>query len=108
MVGICRSVGSSLEVLFVGVYVCAECGFELFGSRSKYEHSSPWPAFTETIHENSLSKVPETIPQSKPNALKVMASFTQPIHVPQRRDKVANHGPAPNRWNATAPPPDFS
>ncbi|KAG1967132.1 methionine-R-sulfoxide reductase B1 [Pimephales promelas] len=39
-----------------GIYVCAECGYELFSSRSKYEHSSPWPAFTETIHENSLSK----------------------------------------------------
>ncbi len=38
------------------MYVCAECGHELFSSRSKYEHSTPWPAFTETIHENSVSK----------------------------------------------------
>uniref|UniRef100_A0A673MXY6 Methionine sulfoxide reductase B1a n=1 Tax=Sinocyclocheilus rhinocerous TaxID=307959 RepID=A0A673MXY6_9TELE len=37
-----------------GMYVCAECGHELFSSSSKYEHSSPWPAFTETIHENSV------------------------------------------------------
>ncbi|OQV12011.1 putative Methionine-R-sulfoxide reductase B1 [Hypsibius exemplaris] len=54
-----------------GIYTCSKCGFELFGSHSKYQHSSPWPAFTETVHADSLSKVPETIPQSKPNALKV-------------------------------------
>ncbi|XP_076853644.1 methionine-R-sulfoxide reductase B1-A isoform X2 [Brachyhypopomus gauderio] len=39
-----------------GVYVCTKCGYELFSSRSKYEHSSPWPAFTEPIHEDSVSK----------------------------------------------------
>ncbi|PWA19220.1 hypothetical protein CCH79_00014624, partial [Gambusia affinis] len=36
------------------IYVCSKCDHELFSSRSKYEHSSPWPAFTETIHENSV------------------------------------------------------
>lgn len=50
-----------------GVYVCGRCGYELFSSRSKYEHSSPWPAFTETIHEDSVSKRKE-----RPGALKVM------------------------------------
>lgn len=49
-----------------GMYVCAKCGHELFSSRTKYEHSSPWPAFTETIHENSVSKYKE-----RPNAYKV-------------------------------------
>ncbi|XP_064317458.1 methionine-R-sulfoxide reductase B1 isoform X2 [Phalacrocorax carbo] len=39
-----------------GIYVCAKCGHELFSSHAKYEHSSPWPAFTETIHEDSVSK----------------------------------------------------
>ncbi|KAG8506412.1 Methionine-R-sulfoxide reductase B1 [Galemys pyrenaicus] len=51
-----------------GVYVCAKCGYELFSSRSKYAHSSPWPAFTETIHPDSVAKRPE---HNKPEALKV-------------------------------------
>ncbi|GAA6228682.1 methionine-R-sulfoxide reductase B1-A-like [Lates japonicus] len=42
-----------------GIYVCSECGHELFSSMSKFEHSSPWPAFSETIHEDSVSKHPE-------------------------------------------------
>ncbi|KAL6477015.1 hypothetical protein MHYP_G00155140 [Metynnis hypsauchen] len=42
-----------------GLYVCSKCGYELFSSKSKYEHSSPWPAFTETIHEDSVSKEEE-------------------------------------------------
>uniref|UniRef100_A0A3P8SSI7 Methionine sulfoxide reductase B1 n=1 Tax=Amphiprion percula TaxID=161767 RepID=A0A3P8SSI7_AMPPE len=39
-----------------GIYVCSKCDHQLFSSRSKYEHSSPWPAFTETIQEDSVSK----------------------------------------------------
>ncbi|KAF6271551.1 hypothetical protein mRhiFer1_009655 [Rhinolophus ferrumequinum] len=50
-----------------GVYVCAKCGYELFSSRSKYAHSSPWPAFTETIHADSVAKRPE---HNQPEALK--------------------------------------
>ncbi|KAK6481727.1 methionine-R-sulfoxide reductase B1-like [Huso huso] len=42
-----------------GIYVCAKCGYELFSSRCKYEHSSPWPSFTETVHERSVSKYEE-------------------------------------------------
>lgn len=42
-----------------GMYVCSECGHELFSSTSKFEHSSPWPAFSQTIHEDSVSKHPE-------------------------------------------------
>uniref|UniRef100_A0A8B9N5Q0 Methionine sulfoxide reductase B1 n=1 Tax=Accipiter nisus TaxID=211598 RepID=A0A8B9N5Q0_9AVES len=49
-----------------GIYVCAKCGHELFSSHAKYEHSSPWPAFTETVHEDSVSKRKE-----RPGALKV-------------------------------------
>lgn len=51
-----------------GVYVCAKCGYELFSSRSKYAHSSPWPAFTETIYADSVAKRPE---KNRPEALKV-------------------------------------
>lgn len=49
-----------------GVYCCSKCGYPLFSSKSKYKHSSPWPAFTETIHEDSLSKKIES-----PGALKI-------------------------------------
>ncbi|PNI12168.1 MSRB1 isoform 3 [Pan troglodytes] len=51
-----------------GVYVCAKCGYELFSSCSKYAHSSPWPAFTETIHADSVAKRPE---HNRPEALKL-------------------------------------
>lgn len=44
---------------FSGIYVCSECGHELFSSMSKFEHSSPWPAFSQTIREDSVSKHPE-------------------------------------------------
>jgi len=49
-----------------GIYVCAKCDYELFSSDKKYSHDSPWPAFTETFHKDSVSKV-----QEKPGALKV-------------------------------------
>ena len=49
-----------------GVYVCSSCGHELFNSVSKFKHSSPWPAFTETVHPDSVSKRSEG-----GNALKV-------------------------------------
>ena len=49
-----------------GIYVCSQCGYELFSSSSKYKHSSPWPAFTETVHQDSVSKRHES-----KNALKV-------------------------------------
>merc|ERR1712002_804045 len=39
-----------------GVYKCVKCGYELFSSKAKYKHSTPWPAFTETVHEDSVSK----------------------------------------------------
>uniref|UniRef100_A0A2L2YKI3 peptide-methionine (R)-S-oxide reductase n=2 Tax=Parasteatoda tepidariorum TaxID=114398 RepID=A0A2L2YKI3_PARTP len=42
-----------------GVYACTKCGFELFSSRTKFQHFSPWPSFTETIHDNSVIKVEE-------------------------------------------------
>eukprot|EP00062_Callorhinchus_milii_P020172 gi/632975535/ref/XP_007904283.1/ PREDICTED: methionine-R-sulfoxide reductase B1 [Callorhinchus milii] len=49
-----------------GVYVCAKCGYELFSSHAKFEHSSPWPAFSEPIHLDSVSKRKE-----RKDALKV-------------------------------------
>ncbi|GIX86903.1 methionine-R-sulfoxide reductase B1-A [Caerostris extrusa] len=43
-----------------GIYNCVKCGNELFSSRTKFEHFSPWPSFTETVHENSVTKREET------------------------------------------------
>lgn len=59
---------SALASSAAGVYVCAKCGYELFSSRSKYAHSSPWPAFTETVYADSVTKRPE---KNRPEALKV-------------------------------------
>uniref|UniRef100_A0A8C1T7W1 Methionine sulfoxide reductase B1b n=1 Tax=Cyprinus carpio TaxID=7962 RepID=A0A8C1T7W1_CYPCA len=44
-----------------GIYVCSQCGHPVFSSRSKYAHSTPWPAFTETIREDSVTKIMETL-----------------------------------------------
>ncbi|KAK2533616.1 Msrb1 [Columba guinea] len=66
-----------------GIYVCAKCGHELFSSRAKYEHSSPWPAFTETLREDSVAKRKE-----RPGALKV----TRLKRLGIRRKKTQPHG----------------
>ena len=42
-----------------GKYVCKECGHELFRSEAKYEHQTPWPAFTKTVLPDSVAKVEE-------------------------------------------------
>ena len=49
-----------------GIYVCSKCDHELFSSKKKFDHSSPWPAFTETVREDSVVKHEE-----RPDALKV-------------------------------------
>ncbi|KAL0983939.1 hypothetical protein UPYG_G00134990 [Umbra pygmaea] len=50
-----------------GLYACSKCNNPLFSSRSKFSHSSPWPAFTETISEDSVTKRLES-----PRAYKVL------------------------------------
>lgn len=44
----------------VGIYVCVKCDNELFSANSKFKHDTPWPAFTNTIREDSVSKEVET------------------------------------------------
>ena len=46
--------------------MCSKCGNELFYSTKKFKHSSPWPAFTETVKPDSVSKKAES-----PSAFKV-------------------------------------
>lgn len=43
-----------------GVYACVNCKNHLFSSVSKYEHSSPWPAFNKLIREDSVQRIQET------------------------------------------------
>ena len=54
--------------------MCAKCGHELFNSKTKFSHNSPWPAFTETVRPDSVVKEVETEPQesSDAEALKVI------------------------------------
>ncbi|KAL1416052.1 hypothetical protein MTO96_006523 [Rhipicephalus appendiculatus] len=51
-----------------GIYVCANCENKLFASGSKFAHKSPWPSFSNTIHTDSVKKVPEP---NRPKALRV-------------------------------------
>ena len=45
---------------FSGIYVCRRCGHELFSSKMKYKHGTPWPAFVNTIQDNSVHKRKES------------------------------------------------
>uniref|UniRef100_A0A4W5K4Z1 MsrB domain-containing protein n=1 Tax=Hucho hucho TaxID=62062 RepID=A0A4W5K4Z1_9TELE len=81
-----------------GLYVCAQCGHQLFSSRFKYEHSSPWPAFTESVLQDSVSKHEE-----RPGAFKVRSSqfgrgvaLDQSCEVSLRyRSKISLASPSP-------------
>lgn len=53
------------------MYVCSQCNHPLFSSRSKFAHSSPWPAFSETIRDDSVTKMMETL-----TAYKVQLKFS--------------------------------
>lgn len=39
-----------------GVYACSECSAPLFSSGQKYAHDTPWPAFTDPVTKDALSK----------------------------------------------------
>ncbi|KAL3194872.1 hypothetical protein MRX96_016041 [Rhipicephalus microplus] len=60
-----------------GVYVCANCDNKLFASGSKFAHKSPWPSFSNTIHSDSVKKVPEP---KRPKALRAV-SVREATHV---------------------------
>lgn len=55
-------------ILSAGIYVCSQCGFELFSSRSKFQHGSIWPAFNHMLHPDSLIKKPEP---DRPDAIEL-------------------------------------
>ncbi|XP_070341333.1 methionine-R-sulfoxide reductase B1 isoform X1 [Equus asinus] len=84
-----------------GIYVCAKCGYELFSSCSKYAHSSPWPAFTETIHADSVAKRPE---HNRPEALKAKKVLPprgsrRAAHTHPRWTQHRGYSPAIPPWN---------
>jgi len=39
-----------------GVYYCAACGLELFGSETKFESGSGWPSFYAPVSEEHVIK----------------------------------------------------
>ena len=53
----------------VGIYKCVKCGNDLFHGKSKYAHHTPWPAFSETVREDSVRKEIETVPQESSQAM---------------------------------------
>ncbi|HID39087.1 MAG TPA: peptide-methionine (R)-S-oxide reductase MsrB [Calditrichaeota bacterium] len=43
-----------------GVYKCAACGNELFGSREKYDSGTGWPSFWDVLKEGGVLTRPDT------------------------------------------------
>jgi len=52
-----------------GIYCCSQCGYPLFSSTEKYKHHTPWPAFTNPIHKDSLTKKIEDEEQESSDAV---------------------------------------
>ena len=44
------------------MYTCSKCGHELFPSESKFKHDSPWPAFSSTCSNQSVSVLSSVSP----------------------------------------------
>ena len=51
-----------------GQYVCSECEYPLFSSEQKYKHHTPWPAFKNPVHPDSLAKKVENEQQESSDA----------------------------------------
>lgn len=51
--------GKYLDNKQEGVYRCAACGAELFGSETKYESGSGWPSFWTPLDEDNVRTAPD-------------------------------------------------
>lgn len=55
--------GALLDENRPGVYVCANCGAELFSASEKYESTTPglvgWPSFAEAMKDDSVVLTPD-------------------------------------------------
>lgn len=52
--------GALLKEARSGVYVCANCGAELFSSNTKFDSGSGWPSFTEPANLNHVTLSTDT------------------------------------------------
>lgn len=52
--------GALLKEKRSGMYTCANCGFELFASDTKFDSGSGWPSFTEPSNLNHVNLTTDT------------------------------------------------
>ena len=53
-----------------GTYLCSQCGYELFPSKAKFKHSSPWVCVA--IHKYSLNNMLSRSQPSRPRATRTV------------------------------------
>ncbi|KAI4822014.1 hypothetical protein KUCAC02_007582 [Chaenocephalus aceratus] len=70
-------------------------GHKLFSSMSKFEHSTPWPAFSQTIHEDSVTKHPEAWGPLKKRLMDRRVSCEREERVLLLKVRTVDEGP----WN---------
>jgi peptide-methionine (R)-S-oxide reductase len=52
--------GELLHNKDTGVYACAACGNELFGSKTKFDSGSGWPSFWDPMYKDNIELIDDT------------------------------------------------
>ena len=52
--------GALLQEKRTGTFVCVNCGFDLFSSKTKFDSGSGWPSFTEPANLNHVNLTTDT------------------------------------------------
>ena len=52
--------GKYVDNKSLGVYLCAGCGNELFGSDAKYDSGSGWPSFWKPLSDDIIEEQPDS------------------------------------------------